>query len=79
MSNGRYKSAEHTVRTTNIESRVSVPIFNNPLPIVKIGPLPELVVLDGVARYREVIYGDYRNNYFGKSLDGKKALDFVSI
>ncbi|PWA58959.1 Non-heme dioxygenase N-terminal domain-containing protein [Artemisia annua] len=56
ISNGRYKSAEHRVRTTSVESRVSVPIFNAPLPMVKIGPLPEVVARDGVARYREVIF-----------------------
>nr|XP_043622447.1 scopoletin 8-hydroxylase isoform X2 [Erigeron canadensis] len=79
LSNGRYKSAEHRVRTTSVESRVSVPIFNAPLPVTKIGPLAELVARDGVARYREVIFQEYMNNFFGKSHDGKKSLDFASI
>ncbi|KAI3800301.1 hypothetical protein L1987_28388 [Smallanthus sonchifolius] len=78
LSNGRYKSAEHRVRTTSVESRVSVPIFNAPIPTVKIGPLPELVARDGVARYREVIFQEYMNNFFAKSHDGKKSLDFAS-
>ncbi|KAK9056388.1 hypothetical protein SSX86_027478 [Deinandra increscens subsp. villosa] len=78
LSNGRYKSAEHRVRTTNTESRVSVPIFNAPLPSVKVGPLAELVARDGVARYREVIFQEYMNNFFAKSHDGKKSLDFAS-
>ncbi|GJW05308.1 2-oxoglutarate (2OG) and Fe(II)-dependent oxygenase superfamily protein [Tanacetum coccineum] len=77
--NGRYKSAEHRVRTTSVESRVSVPIFNAPLPMVKIGPLPEVVARDGVARYRELIFEEYMNNFFGKSHDGKKSLDFATI
>ncbi|GJU72861.1 2-oxoglutarate (2OG) and Fe(II)-dependent oxygenase superfamily protein [Tanacetum coccineum] len=79
ISNGRYKSAEHRVRTTSVESRVSVPIFNAPLPMVKIGPLPEVVARDGVARYRELIFEEYMNNFFGKSHDGKKSLDFAAI
>nr|GEV98331.1 2-oxoglutarate (2OG) and Fe(II)-dependent oxygenase superfamily protein [Tanacetum cinerariifolium] len=79
ISNGRYKSAEHRVRTTSVESRVSVPIFNGPLPMVKIGPLPEVVARDGVARYRELIFEEYMNNFFGKSHDGKKSLDFAAI
>ncbi|XP_024988035.1 feruloyl CoA ortho-hydroxylase 1-like isoform X3 [Cynara cardunculus var. scolymus] len=79
LSNGRYKSAEHRVRTTSVESRVSVPIFNAPLPVAKIGPLPELVARDGVARYRELVFEDYMNNFFGKSHEGKKSLDFASI
>ncbi|KAL8192554.1 hypothetical protein R6Q57_027739 [Mikania cordata] len=79
LSNGRYKSAEHRVRTTSTESRVSVPIFNQPLPVVKVRPFPELVAHDGVARYREVVFQDYMNNFFAKSHDGKKSLDFASI
>nr|GEW59915.1 feruloyl CoA ortho-hydroxylase 1 [Tanacetum cinerariifolium] len=79
ISNGRYKSAEHRVRTTSVESRVSVPIFNAPLPMVKIGPLPEVVARDGVARYRELVFEEYMNNFFGKSHDGKKSLDFAAI
>ncbi|KAK1420042.1 hypothetical protein QVD17_21338 [Tagetes erecta] len=78
LSNGRYKSAEHRVRTTSVESRVSVPIFNAPMPGVKIGPLAELVARDGVARYRDVLFEDYMNNFFGKSHDGKKSLDFAA-
>ncbi|MBA0733495.1 hypothetical protein Gogos_017502 [Gossypium gossypioides] len=31
-SNGRYKSAEHIVRTTSTKSRVSIPIFTSPQP-----------------------------------------------
>ncbi|KAI3680552.1 hypothetical protein L6452_35325 [Arctium lappa] len=77
LSNGRYKSAEHRVRTTSVESRVSVPIFNAPLPVAKIGPLPELVARDGVARYRELVFEDYMNNFFGKSHEGEKSLDFA--
>ncbi|KAM0021725.1 putative oxoglutarate/iron-dependent dioxygenase, isopenicillin N synthase [Helianthus debilis subsp. tardiflorus] len=77
--NGRYISAEHRVRTTDVESRVSVPRFIAPLLTTKIGPFPELVACDGVARYKEVIYGEYLKNYFEKSLDGKKSLDFASI
>ncbi|PSS03172.1 Feruloyl CoA ortho-hydroxylase [Actinidia chinensis var. chinensis] len=79
LSNGRYKSAEHRVRTTSTQSRVSIPIFTIPQPTEKIGPLPELVERDGMARYREFIFGDYMNNFFGKAHQGKKSLDFAQI
>ncbi|WCJ37031.1 2-oxoglutarate (2OG) and Fe(II)-dependent oxygenase superfamily protein [Euphorbia peplus] len=79
LSNGRYKSAEHRVRTTNIKSRVSVPIFAIPKATQKIGPLPEVVKIDGVARYKEVVFGDYMNNFFSNVHDGKKSLDFAKI
>ncbi|GKC99627.1 2-oxoglutarate (2OG) and Fe(II)-dependent oxygenase superfamily protein, partial [Tanacetum coccineum] len=75
ISNGRYRSAEHRVRTTSVESRVSVPIFNAPLPVVKIGPLPEVVARDGMARYREVIFEEFMNNFFGKSHEDAHSCD----
>ncbi|KAM7489781.1 hypothetical protein LguiB_027265 [Lonicera macranthoides] len=78
LSNGRYKSAEHRVRTTSTESRVSIPIFTSPRPTEKISPLPELVERDGLARYREFAFADYMTNFFGKAHQGKKSLDFAT-
>ena len=79
LSNGKYKSAEHRVRTTSNQSRVSIPIFTIPRPNEKIGPLPQVVDRDGVAHYREVVFEEYMNNFFGKAHEGKKSLDFAQI
>ncbi|KAJ9164443.1 hypothetical protein P3X46_024019 [Hevea brasiliensis] len=79
LSNGRYKSAEHRVRTTSEQPRVSIPIFTIPKPTEKIGPLAQLVERDGVALYREVVFGDYMNNFFSNAHEGKKSLDFAQI
>ncbi|KAK9275304.1 hypothetical protein L1049_022566 [Liquidambar formosana] len=79
LSNGKYKSAEHRVRTTSTQSRVSIPIFTAPRPTEKIGPLPQVVDSDGMARYREVVFQDYMNNFFGKAHEGKKSLDFAHM
>ncbi|KAL5746554.1 hypothetical protein ACOSP7_027700 [Xanthoceras sorbifolium] len=76
ISNGTYKSAEHRVRTTSTKSRVSIPVFTMPNPTEKIGPLPELVKRDG-ARFREVVFQDYMNNFFSNAHDGKKSLQFA--
>ncbi|KAF8109444.1 hypothetical protein N665_0095s0017 [Sinapis alba] len=43
----------------------------------KIGLLPEVVRRDGVARYKELLFQDYMNNFFGQPHDGKKTLDFA--
>ncbi|EOA33192.1 hypothetical protein CARUB_v100140880mg, partial [Capsella rubella] len=67
----------HRVRTTNVGSRVSVPIFTAPNPSEKIGPLAEVVKRDGVARYKELLFQDYMNNFFSQPHDGKKSLDFA--
>ncbi|KAJ4705833.1 2-oxoglutarate (2OG) and Fe(II)-dependent oxygenase superfamily protein [Melia azedarach] len=76
LSNGRYKSAEHRVRTTSSKSRVSIPIFTMPKPTARIGPLPQLAEREG-SRFRELIFQDYMNNFFGNAHDGKKSLDFA--
>ncbi|XP_022776956.1 feruloyl CoA ortho-hydroxylase 1-like [Durio zibethinus] len=77
LSNGRYKSAEHRVRTTSTKSRVSIPIFTSPQATQKIAPLPQVVEKDGVARYREFVFSDYMNSFFGNAHDGKKSLEFA--
>ncbi|KAF5202608.1 2-oxoglutarate (2OG) and Fe(II)-dependent oxygenase superfamily protein [Thalictrum thalictroides] len=79
LSNGKYKSAEHRVRTTSTRSRVSVPFFLNPGPKVILRPLPQVVEKDGKAQYKECLFEDYKNNFFGHAYQGKKALDFVKI
>ncbi|KAM1007721.1 hypothetical protein ACFX2A_004341 [Malus domestica] len=78
LSNGRYKSAEHRARTKSSQSRVSVPIFTIPKATERIGPLPEVVESYGVARYREVVFEDYMNNFFSIAHDGKKSLDYAT-
>ncbi|XP_042487080.1 scopoletin 8-hydroxylase-like [Macadamia integrifolia] len=79
LSNGRYKSAEHRVRTTSMQSRVSCPLFYSPQLATKITPLPHVVEKDGRAHYNEVSFQDYISNFVGKAHVGKKSLDFVKI
>ncbi|XP_031275114.1 scopoletin 8-hydroxylase [Pistacia vera] len=76
ISNGRYKSAEHRVRTTSTNSRVSIPIFTMPRPTEKIGPLPQLVEREGIG-FKELVFQDYMNNFFSNVHDGKKSLEFA--
>jgi feruloyl-CoA ortho-hydroxylase len=56
---------------------VSIPIFTIPKPTERIGPLPQVVERDGIARYREFIFEEYMNNFFSNAHDGKKSLDFA--
>ncbi|MED6150762.1 hypothetical protein PIB30_075661 [Stylosanthes scabra] len=78
LSNGKYKSSEHRVKTRSTKSRVSVALFNFPKPTEKIGPLEELVKKDGVARYKQVVFQDYMNNFFANTHHGKESsLDFA--
>ncbi|KAK9137322.1 hypothetical protein Sjap_007916 [Stephania japonica] len=45
----------------------------------KIGPLREVAANDGKARYKEFLFEEYKNNFFGNAHDGKKSLDFAKI
>lgn len=79
LSNGRYKSAEHRVLASSTKARVSVPIFVSPRPHTMIGPLQGLAEKDGKAVYRQLPFGEYMNNYFGASHQGKNTLDWAKI
>ncbi|KAF5804138.1 putative isopenicillin N synthase [Helianthus annuus] len=70
----RTHSANHGRRVKSVSPKIHRTTAHN-----KNWRFPELVPCDGVARYKEVIYGEYLKNYFEKSLDGKKSLDFASI
>ncbi|CAM8882741.1 unnamed protein product [Rhodiola kirilowii] len=78
LSNGRYVSAEHRVRTTD-HARVSVPIFTSPRPSVKIGPLSQTINGDGKVYYKEVLLEEYMDNFINTVHVGKESLDFVEI
>ncbi|KAK7271304.1 hypothetical protein RJT34_27085 [Clitoria ternatea] len=77
LSNGKYRSPEHRVKTTSSQSRVSIPVFLMPTLTEKIGPLAEMVKKDGLAHYKEVLVKDYVTNYFAHVHAGKKPLDFA--
>ncbi|KAJ4977362.1 hypothetical protein NE237_002468 [Protea cynaroides] len=78
LSNGRYKSVEHRVGTTNTKTRVSIPFLVRPQLTDRIGPLHQVVERDGVANYREVIFYEYMKNKFEKGHVGK-TIDFAKI
>ncbi|KAI3954315.1 hypothetical protein MKW92_002462 [Papaver armeniacum] len=77
LSNGRYKSAEHRALASNTRARVSVPIFVSPIPPTTIGPLPGLAEKDGKTAYKQLLFGEYMDNYFRNGHQGKATLDFA--
>lgn len=79
LSNGRYKSVEHTVRTSEAGSRVSIPVFMAPQGEEKIAPFGEVIEKDGVARYKEVVFDEYTKNFYGDKRSGKKGIEFAEI
>ncbi|KAJ4976739.1 hypothetical protein NE237_001845 [Protea cynaroides] len=78
LSNGRHKSAEHGVGTTNTQSRVSIPLFVRPQLTDRIGPLHQVVERDGVANYRQVLFDEYMKNKFEHG-HVAKTIDFAKM
>ncbi|KAK9273251.1 hypothetical protein L1049_018058 [Liquidambar formosana] len=79
MSNGRYKSIEHYVSTNKGKNRVSVPIFVNPANDAVIGPLAEVLETGEKPIYKQVVFSDYYEYFFGKAHDGKETIQFAKI
>ncbi|KAF5199432.1 Feruloyl coa ortho-hydroxylase [Thalictrum thalictroides] len=75
----QWKIPKCRVRTTSTQSRVSIPVFLNPGPMVNIGPLPQVVEKDGKAEYKTCLFKDYKNQFFAQTYHGKKALEFLKI
>lgn len=79
MSNERYKSIEHRVVANKSKTRISMPIFVNPVPDAIIGPLPEMLENGDEPKYKQVMFSDYFNYFFSKGHDGKKTIEFAMI
>ncbi|KAF9589711.1 hypothetical protein IFM89_027986, partial [Coptis chinensis] len=61
---------------------IEIPPIDGALVInieVKIGPLPEAIDKDGGTEYKECLFGEYKNNFYGEVHYGKKSLDFAKI
>ncbi|GAU26291.1 hypothetical protein TSUD_55890 [Trifolium subterraneum] len=65
--------------TTSTQSRVSIPLFTLPIVTERIGPLLGLVKKDELADYREVLWQDYMDNFYGTAHEGKKTIEFAKI
>lgn len=79
LTNGRYRSVEHRAVTNSEKPRKSIASFFSPLEDATISPLPSLIQHNDPARYKEVRYGDYVQNFFSKALEKNCSLDFDKI
>ncbi|XP_058184743.1 1-aminocyclopropane-1-carboxylate oxidase homolog 1-like [Rhododendron vialii] len=81
ISNDEYKSVEHRVLANPLqEPRVSVAVFCNPSNRDGLfGPLPELVLQEKPARYRQFTLSDYLQRFFKKELDGKTLTNYYRL
>ncbi|TVU31733.1 hypothetical protein EJB05_23431, partial [Eragrostis curvula] len=75
LSNGRYKSVEHRALVHPTKARMSAALFHQPCQDATVGPLPELMKKDGVARYSSISYMDFVKGYFAAKLDGRDHLE----
>ncbi|XP_021825498.1 protein SRG1-like [Prunus avium] len=79
-SNGKYKSIEHKVVTTESKARLSYASFLLPNDDVKVEPFDYMVESTGSVRmYKKVRFGDYLRQAFKKKIDGKAHIQTVKI
>ncbi|KAL7000886.1 hypothetical protein U1Q18_002038 [Sarracenia purpurea var. burkii] len=81
ISNDEYKSVEHRVLANPLrEPRVSVAIFFNPgNRESSYGPLPELVLPEKPALYRQFMLSDYLQRFFSKELGDKTLRNYYRL
>ncbi len=68
-SNDNYRAAIHRVLAMDARDRYSIPFFFNPAAGCRVSPLPSVVDADHPARYREIVWSDFR----GRRTDGDYA------
>ncbi|KAH0467007.1 hypothetical protein IEQ34_004245 [Dendrobium chrysotoxum] len=78
ITNDKFKSVEHRVRTSKIGPRVSVACFftTHLYPFERrYGPIKELLSERNLPKYKDITVREYVTLYNSKGLNGKSALD----
>ncbi|XP_011625820.1 protein DMR6-LIKE OXYGENASE 2-like [Amborella trichopoda] len=63
ISNGRFKSVEHSAITNSTSSRISLPTFYGPSLDASIGPANELLNKESPAIYRSYTFGEFFDRF----------------
>ncbi|CAL5046485.1 unnamed protein product [Urochloa decumbens] len=79
LSNGRYKSVEHRAMVHPTRERISAAVFHAVCRDATVGPLPELVKNDGVARYSSMSYIEFVKRFFTAKLGGRGHVESLKI
>ncbi|KAJ4961492.1 hypothetical protein NE237_021402 [Protea cynaroides] len=81
LSNNEYKSVEHRVLANpHREPRISIAIFLNPSRMDEFyGPLPELILPDKSAQFRQFTLTEYMGKYMTKKLDDDTLINFFRL
>ena len=82
MSNGEYKSVKHRVlANSHNETRTTVAMFFSPNKWdgCLYGPVPELLLPEKPAIYRNFSLVEFLENYFKRALTNKSLIDEVEI
>ncbi|KAG4920438.1 hypothetical protein AAZX31_18G048200 [Glycine max] len=79
ITNGKYRSCEHRAITNPDRARLSVATFHDPAKTVKISPASELINDSSLAKYRDVVYGDYVSSWYTKGPGGKRNIDALLL
>lgn len=74
MSNDKFRSVEHKVLTSNVNSRLSVACFLTGMPTKIFGPIKELLSDEKPPKYRDITVEDYIAEFCARRFDGTPPL-----
>ncbi|KAH9609507.1 hypothetical protein KSS87_006024 [Heliosperma pusillum] len=80
MTNGRFKSVRHRVKTNKLKSRISMIYFGGPPMSERIGPLASITGGDDeTSLYKEFTWFEYKNSAYKSRLADNRLLRFQKI
>ena len=79
ITNGAYRSIEHTATINSQKERLSVATFYNPRFESEIGPTQSLITEQSPPKYRRLGAQEFFRGLFARELDGKSYLDSMKL
>ncbi|CAN0853702.1 Codeine O-demethylase [Linum grandiflorum] len=79
LSNGMYKSVEHSVTVNSKKERISLSFFFNPKFDAEIGPATDIITPHNPPKFKRKGMEQYVKDYFAMKMDGKSNLEHMKI
>ncbi|CAN1283343.1 Codeine O-demethylase [Linum perenne] len=79
LSNGMYKSVEHSVTVNSKRKRISLSFFFNPRLDAEIGPATDIISPQNPPKFKRKTMEQYVKDYFLMKMGGKSNLEHMKI
>ncbi|CAI0381950.1 unnamed protein product [Linum tenue] len=79
LSNGLYKSVEHSVAVNSEKERIAVGFFFNPRFDAEVGPATDIVGPENPPKFKRKGMEQYVKDYFAMKMEGRSNLEHMKI